>query len=307
MKDVYQESDHLVKRARQLIVKVCERTSNRKLCSKALAAYDMQLEAAKQSKKKTTFLEWAAIQQSAIATVVDLLRQKRRGFLGRIGIRSSEIRELEVIAKRLRKLRTTAPKKAGTSPKPASSQTGVPFFDEAYYLSQCPEAKLSGRTPYEHYKNVGWKLGMDPHPGFATKWYLAHSPDVAALGLEPLKHYLEEGWKDGRSPCPTFGKAGTGVSPPPCSRQMSEADSWISLTGCFSNRGATKGIYANERHWSPARFTCWWWVTKHRSRALRYAFSTSFVNFRRLAWPCAGPTSFPAVTSSKATLRRPPR
>lgn len=73
-------------------------------------------------------------------------------------------------------------------------------FNEAYYLSKNPDATHSNLTPLEHYRTIGWKLNVRPHPLFDVVWYLQQNPDVAAAGHEPLQHYLEHGWKNGRAP-----------------------------------------------------------------------------------------------------------
>jgi hypothetical protein len=88
---------------------------------------------------------------------------------------------------------------AGSSAERAAiEQSGL--FDAAWYLAHAPEA--SGRDPLDHYREVGWRQGRSPGPGFDSAWYLQRYNDVAAAGLEPLLHYVRHGRHEGREPQP---------------------------------------------------------------------------------------------------------
>ncbi|CAI9084696.1 class I SAM-dependent methyltransferase [Candidatus Methylacidiphilum fumarolicum] len=78
------------------------------------------------------------------------------------------------------------------------------YFDKDYYLKNYPEVTHSGKTPFEHYMEIGWKEGKNPSPLFHTSWYLQNNPDVANSGVNPLVHYLEWGIFEGRNPVPNF-------------------------------------------------------------------------------------------------------
>jgi GT2 family glycosyltransferase/glycosyltransferase involved in cell wall biosynthesis len=57
------------------------------------------------------------------------------------------------------------------------------LFDAGFYQAQ------SGirRHGLDHYRRVGWKSGLDPHPLFSTRHYLAAWP--AAAQTDPLSHF----------------------------------------------------------------------------------------------------------------------
>jgi len=78
------------------------------------------------------------------------------------------------------------------------------YFDKDYYLKNYPEVTFSGKTPFEHYMEIGWKEGKNPSLLFNTRWYLQNNPDVANSGVNPLVHYLEWGIFEGRNPVPNF-------------------------------------------------------------------------------------------------------
>lgn len=102
------------------------------------------------------------------------------------------------------------------------------LFDAEFYCEQVGFIK----NPIEHYKKVGWRRGLDPHPLFSTNYYissldrdliadpltdfaekgsfeyaeahplldiqlyLSRRPDVAKSKMHPLAHYLSMGWKE---------------------------------------------------------------------------------------------------------------
>ena len=100
---------------------------------------------------------------------------------------------------------TTATRAAG--PEEALRQRVRAVFNDAWYLSQNPNAAESDLSPMEHYRTVGWKAGWNPHPLFDVAWYLQQNPEVAAAGQEPLQHYLEHGWEQRRFPHRFFDPA----------------------------------------------------------------------------------------------------
>jgi GT2 family glycosyltransferase/glycosyltransferase involved in cell wall biosynthesis len=103
------------------------------------------------------------------------------------------------------------------------------ILDDDHYRGQAGDVD----DAVEHYRNVGWKRGLDPHPLFSTRFYierlgralvgdpvsdflmrgasqraethplldieryLREQPDVAASGEHPLFHYLRVGWREG--------------------------------------------------------------------------------------------------------------
>jgi glycosyltransferase involved in cell wall biosynthesis/SAM-dependent methyltransferase len=78
------------------------------------------------------------------------------------------------------------------------------LFDAEFYLRMNPGTTDPGRSPFEHYVEIGWKEGFRPHPLFDPIWYLQENPDVTKAGIEPLSHYIGTGWREGRSPHPLF-------------------------------------------------------------------------------------------------------
>lgn len=72
------------------------------------------------------------------------------------------------------------------------------YFDTQYYEKTYPEYKKSGLTPFEHYFNLGWKLGFNPSEFFITNQYLDNYPDVKAIDMNPLYHYFKYGKYEGR-------------------------------------------------------------------------------------------------------------
>jgi capsular polysaccharide biosynthesis protein len=79
----------------------------------------------------------------------------------------------------------------------------VPYlFDATYYRQQAGASLDIDADPYEHYRTLGWREGLKPHPFFDPDFYLAENP--AAVGQNPLLHYLHEGWQHGHFPHPFF-------------------------------------------------------------------------------------------------------
>ncbi len=73
------------------------------------------------------------------------------------------------------------------------------YFDRSYYRSQI--RSLDGKFPknlFGHYDEVGWRIGLDPHPEFSTNGYLADNPDVRGEGINPLIHFERWGREEKR-------------------------------------------------------------------------------------------------------------
>jgi glycosyltransferase involved in cell wall biosynthesis len=74
------------------------------------------------------------------------------------------------------------------------------YFDSSYYGQQVETSEA--RLPKDlvgHYAQIGWRSGLDPHPGFSTNGYLSENPDVWKAGVNPLAHYEEWGKAEERN------------------------------------------------------------------------------------------------------------
>lgn len=60
------------------------------------------------------------------------------------------------------------------------------LFDIAFYEAQAGRVAF----PFDHYREIGWHEGFDPHPLFSTRHYLAHNGPVAG---DPLTHFAQIG------------------------------------------------------------------------------------------------------------------
>ena len=69
--------------------------------------------------------------------------------------------------------------------------TGLPLFDTAFYQAQAEGLPDVAADPLGHYREVGWRLLLDPHPLFSTAHYLRHAGDLG--GMDPLDHYARQG------------------------------------------------------------------------------------------------------------------
>jgi len=72
-------------------------------------------------------------------------------------------------------------------------------FDEAYYLEQYPEIRISGADPFMHYMTLGWLERRNPCGDFSTKFYLDLHSDIAASGMNPFVHWVLHGKVEGRA------------------------------------------------------------------------------------------------------------
>jgi glycosyltransferase involved in cell wall biosynthesis len=78
------------------------------------------------------------------------------------------------------------------------------LFDDDYYRSRAGLGSASRYEALEHYLEVGWREGLDPHLLFDTHYYLEAQRQLAATGDNPLVHYLCEGAAAGADPSPYF-------------------------------------------------------------------------------------------------------
>ncbi len=76
---------------------------------------------------------------------------------------------------------------------PAGNLTYENAFDSNWYLEQNPDVNSSILTPFEHYREWGWKEGRWPNSWFDPLFYHSKYPDVKESQLEPLRHYVEFG------------------------------------------------------------------------------------------------------------------
>ncbi|OZI56958.1 hypothetical protein CAL20_13240 [Bordetella genomosp. 4] len=67
----------------------------------------------------------------------------------------------------------------------------TPFFDQAWYLEQYPDVRISGLDPALHYLKFGAKEGRDPGPKFSTLEYLRTHAELRDSGENPLLHYIK--------------------------------------------------------------------------------------------------------------------
>jgi len=78
------------------------------------------------------------------------------------------------------------------------------FFDAGYYASQLEDDIGSPEEAVQHYHEIGWRLGLDPHPLFSTRYYLKNNCDVADRGIDPLMHFVFSGISENRVTSPDF-------------------------------------------------------------------------------------------------------
>jgi hypothetical protein len=73
------------------------------------------------------------------------------------------------------------------------------LFNESYYRAQNPSGLTAGMDALAHYRDIGWRNGLDPSALFPTDAYLAANLDVAGSGMSPLDHYIQHGMAEFRS------------------------------------------------------------------------------------------------------------
>ena len=74
--------------------------------------------------------------------------------------------------------------------------TGTPLFDPEFYQAQADGLPNVAGDLLLHYRGVGWRLLLDPHPLFSTAHYLRHAGELKGDdggSLDPLQHYARYG------------------------------------------------------------------------------------------------------------------
>ena len=81
-----------------------------------------------------------------------------------------------------------------------------PWFDEVYYNQQKPNlSALSRERLLQHYRKIGWKEGIWPHPFFNPGFYFNTCiNNNRVLRSDPLTDWLSGGLEAGLSPSPLF-------------------------------------------------------------------------------------------------------
>jgi glycosyltransferase involved in cell wall biosynthesis len=72
------------------------------------------------------------------------------------------------------------------------------LFDEAYYLENNADVRISGMHALKHYLIFGGFEGRKPSKDFDSGFYLAMYEDVFASGMNPLLHYILFGKNENR-------------------------------------------------------------------------------------------------------------
>ena len=80
----------------------------------------------------------------------------------------------------------------------------TPYFDVGFYFVTNRDVRISGKDPFEHFINYGCVEFRDPHPAFDCRWYYNTYLVGEETPKEPLYHYITEGWRSGNSPNPLF-------------------------------------------------------------------------------------------------------
>jgi len=75
-------------------------------------------------------------------------------------------------------------------------------FDTGFYIAQHPALQTNDADPILHYMSVGWRMDLDPNPGFSTRFYVAHQGGRPFEGGNPLSDYLLSGRAKGSLPRP---------------------------------------------------------------------------------------------------------
>jgi glycosyltransferase involved in cell wall biosynthesis len=73
------------------------------------------------------------------------------------------------------------------------------YFDPSFYLEQINSIGIYTEEPWEHYLNVGWKLGYSPSSNFNIDQYWNANPDIFFAKVEPIKHWVQFGKNENRS------------------------------------------------------------------------------------------------------------
>lgn len=76
------------------------------------------------------------------------------------------------------------------------------IFDKSYYIIQLRCNKEESLPPdlANHFRQKGWKLGLNPHPLFDTEFYIDQVGQ--SITVDPISHFLENGQHQLLSPHP---------------------------------------------------------------------------------------------------------
>ena len=85
--------------------------------------------------------------------------------------------------------------------KKLSGQTEhLEAFDSHWYYENYLANNDEKTDPLEHYRNKGWKQGLNPNADFDTNAYIEAYPEVLETGLDPVSHYEKIGRAKGFLP-----------------------------------------------------------------------------------------------------------
>lgn len=71
-------------------------------------------------------------------------------------------------------------------------------FDQEHYYHENPEVKKAGVDAYTHYVTVGEKQGCTPNQFFSPVFYRNLNSDIRVSGMSPFEHYRINGFFEGR-------------------------------------------------------------------------------------------------------------
>jgi predicted O-methyltransferase YrrM len=103
--------------------------------------------------------------------------------------------------------RQTSPSEAVCKPDMSTLEPGELLFDSSYYARNNPDVVSSGMGLREHFANIGWREGRDPHPLFSVSHYLNNCLELRSGDVDPLTHFIETGARKKYSPHPLFDTA----------------------------------------------------------------------------------------------------
>jgi hypothetical protein len=66
-----------------------------------------------------------------------------------------------------------------------------PLFHPGFYLDQVPGLSKTQQCPLTHYLQVGWKQGRNPHPMISVSWLRRQVPDLGEA--EPIQYLVSAG------------------------------------------------------------------------------------------------------------------
>ena len=73
------------------------------------------------------------------------------------------------------------------------------YYDDSFYRDAARDASIIVPADgFNHFMEVGWKIGLNPSAEFDVSQYLANNQDVAEAGLNPLVHFVARGRFEGR-------------------------------------------------------------------------------------------------------------